>query len=278
MHRINVACQVLDALFAVRTRASMQPITIARRAAFFATTGLTTLSSTTSRLRYAKEPLSTAPILYLDVLGRDGSDALIGWRKLLTAPFLGLKQAASNEHEGSRASRNSHGKKGGAGNEGISWSSMSLWVVPGTVQQYSHSFLRGAGTHGCGLRFVGHAHNLVNSPWAETSPSSSSSSSPPERLKIARDLSSARVMVKATHSDNGHFDDESLYREIKVRAGIQSAFIHTKECCCVFIPFLNYFSASLQICSRVYLLNFLPSFPFYFKCHLVLRILLLCIS
>ena len=218
------ALQVLDALFAVRTRASLQPITVARRAAFLATTGLTLQLPAPLRQRKSKEPSSAPPILYFDTRRRDGADALVGWRKLLTEPFLGLEQSPKlheKNHVSSSSSSSGSAKNGLSERNDVSTRSPSLWVVPGTVQLYSHSFLRGAGIHGCGLRFVGHANNLITSPWAEKFPSSSSSTSsssppPPKKGGMARDLSSARVMVKATHSDNGHFDDESLYREIKV--------------------------------------------------------------
>jgi len=69
----------------------------------------------------------------------------------------------------------------------------SLVVLPGATERYKHSFLapRGRSWGGCGLRFL------------------ASSASP---------ATSMRLMVKASHSENGHFDDESLYREIKTSA------------------------------------------------------------
>jgi hypothetical protein len=204
--------KVLDALYAVRTRASLQPITAARRSAFFAATGLRRPLPTGS----PAVSTSAAARPYFDPLHRDGVASLPAWRNVLTR-LAGHDRGESRRRRldgnGSRSGSDS-GAVGAAGADAAA--AQASWrVVPGTVQPYRHSYLRAPGTHGCGLRFVAHAPSPErSSPWADA---------PLQGVQPLRDRSSARLMVKATHSDNGHFDDESLYREIKVSAELSRA-------------------------------------------------------
>jgi hypothetical protein len=206
--------KVLDALYAVRTRASLQPITAARRSAFFAATGLRRPLPTGS----PAVPASAEARPYFDPQHRDGAASLPAWRNVLTR-LAGHDRGESRARLGGNGSRSdSGGGAGGAAGADAAAAQASWRAVPGTVQPYRHSYLRAPGTHGCGFRFVAHAPLPErSSPWADA---------PLQGPQPFRDRSSARLMVKATHSDNGHFDDESLYREIKVRAELSC----TKVC------------------------------------------------
>jgi hypothetical protein len=86
-------------------------------------------------------------------------------------------------------------------------------VVPNTAQLYSHSYLPRKEAVGCGLRFV--VNTVFPAKVSMWMPKfTNQRQDMPESEQ--RDVKSARFMIKAVHSENKHFDDESMYNEIEV--------------------------------------------------------------
>jgi hypothetical protein len=117
--------------------------------------------------------------LFYSMSRKDGHNALHYWRSTLTHPFSATA---------------------------LSFDSM---IIPDTIQHYTHSFLKAGQYHGCGFRMLTHCEWSSSLSKQELHPWITSSSND-------RDVNSARLLVKAVHSANEHFDDESSYREIKV--------------------------------------------------------------
>lgn len=143
------------------------------------------LNSRPSSHMKAKKSTPTIGMKYYNMQRKDGRLALAHWRDVLSYPFI------------------------------VEDPELVSMIVPHTLQQYSHSFLKPTNHHqviGCGFRFLSHATYTRSA----SSSSSSISRGPWSDIPSGRDQTSARLMVKAVHSENSHFDDESSYREIKV--------------------------------------------------------------